>query len=605
MSSIRNKHGSLQMYKGKKWKTYSFKVTGSTYLHYFGESKASEPKDQIFLTTVSAVEVPPKAPKNGSFVFEVRHSGKSSPWILSADSEEERRDWMETIKPNSTTMLHSSQIKDIHQRNKTILNRGGPPSPQPGHQYGNGSATMGTSRSPSMYQRSSLQYSATVRNTHTGATQGRNYSEPAVQPYPHNNPQFLSLGRAGGAYVGGGESYQVTQSLPSSPSLSPPSPIPLTPPGVQPRPPETQPRPHETEPQPLQRPMSMSDRPPMPEPRQLIMAGPPAEYLDPLQLNMPAGSKRIIEDNDGGTCPVTPSGDEPTPTGNQYLLIAPPSKTRPDHKETCLLKDRSKPNTPQSPPVCVTPPTSPATIDPIFETLKSQFTASQIQALVEMLAKMNDKGGGGGEANVGYLVTKTANTLNESMLVTEDDDPDHYNERPKWAKAINEQVTDNSEPLLPDASTVNIPRTSLTNMNRIGAGHFGDVFSADYTPEGFGPEDSIKVAVKTAKKGVTEGKRKEILREVSVMTNMVHPNLVRLYGTNEEDGLPWLVLEYLPHGDLKHYLQNSPTKKSPDSLVKYMVDVAMGMHYIAERGLVHRFDFVLFKNILYLYSNRI
>ena len=115
-----------------------------------------------------------------------------------------------------------------------------------------------------------------------------------------------------------------------------------------------------------------------------------------------------------GTCPVTPSGDEPTPTGNQYLLIAPPSKTRPDHKETCLLKDRSKPNTPQS-PTCVTPPKSPSTIDPIFESLKSQFTASQIQALVEMLAKMNDKGGGESEVNVGYLVTKTANKLNESM----------------------------------------------------------------------------------------------------------------------------------------------------------------------------------------------
>ena len=25
-----------------------------------------------------------------------------------------------------------------------------------------------------------------------------------------------------------------------------------------------------------------------------------------------------------------------------------------------------------------------------------------------------------------------------------------------------------------------------------------------------------------------------------------------------------------------------------ETLVKYMVDVAMGMHYIAERGLVHR-----------------
>ena len=35
---------------------------------------------------------------------------------------------------------------------------------------------------------------------------------------------------------------------------------------------------------------------------------------------------------------------------------------------------------------------------------------------------------------------------------------------------VNEQVTDNSESLLPDTNTVNIPRTSLTNMNKIGAG---------------------------------------------------------------------------------------------------------------------------------------
>ena len=197
-------------------------------------------------------------------------------------------------------MLHSSQIKDIHQRNKTVLNRGGPPSPQQAHHHGNGSVTMAASRSPSMYQRGSLQYAASVRNTHhtSGGTQVRN-SEPAVQPYPHpHNPQFLSLGGTGGVH--GGQSYQLTQSLPSSPSLSPTSPIPLTPPEVQPGPPEMQSRPHEAEPQPLQRPVSMSDRPPMPEPRQLIMAGPPAEYLDPLQLNMPAGSKKIIEDSDGG-----------------------------------------------------------------------------------------------------------------------------------------------------------------------------------------------------------------------------------------------------------------------------------------------------------------
>ena len=36
---MRSKQGSLQLYKGKKWKNYLFRVTGSTYLHYFGDKK--------------------------------------------------------------------------------------------------------------------------------------------------------------------------------------------------------------------------------------------------------------------------------------------------------------------------------------------------------------------------------------------------------------------------------------------------------------------------------------------------------------------------------------------------------------------------------------
>ena len=48
----------------------------------------AKPKDQIFIKRITAVEIPPEAPKNGNFVFEVHHSaGGSSPWILSADSE--------------------------------------------------------------------------------------------------------------------------------------------------------------------------------------------------------------------------------------------------------------------------------------------------------------------------------------------------------------------------------------------------------------------------------------------------------------------------------------------------------------------------------------
>ena len=68
---------------------------------------------------------------------------------------------------------------------------------------------------------------------------------------------------------------------------------------------------------------------------------------------------------------------------------------------------------------------------------------------------------------------------------------------------------------------------------------------------------------------------------------------------------PWIVLEFLPHGDLKTFLTVSlivactshyislitiiQKKKQPvNKLVKYMLDVATGMHYISDKGLIHR-----------------
>ncbi len=36
-------------------------------------------------------------------------------------------------------------------------------------------------------------------------------------------------------------------------------------------------------------------------------------------------------------------------------------------------------------------------------------------------------------------------------------------------------------------------------------------------------------------------------------------------------------------------LQKNP--RPVESLVKYMIDVAMGMHYLSEKGLVHRVSF--------------
>lgn len=60
------------------------------------------------------------------------------------------------------------------------------------------------------------------------------------------------------------------------------------------------------------------------------------------------------------------------------------------------------------------------------------------------------------------------------------------------------------------------------------AGQFGEVFKAVYIPSSGG--QSITVAVKTSKTKCTEEQKASFLKEMAVMSTLMHPNLVRLYG---------------------------------------------------------------------------
>lgn len=79
------------------------------------------------------------------------------------------------------------------------------------------------------------------------------------------------------------------------------------------------------------------------------------------------------------------------------------------------------------------------------------------------------------------------------------------------------------------------------------------MYKADYKLKEGNPP--IKVAVKKLNEA-KESANKEMMKEFAVMASMVHPNIVRVYGvvmnipTN-----PKIVIEYLPHGDLKTYLK--------------------------------------------------
>jgi len=76
-------------------------------------------------------------------------------------------------------------------------------------------------------------------------------------------------------------------------------------------------------------------------------------------------------------------------------------------------------------------------------------------------------------------------------------------------------------------------------------------------------------------------------REARAVASLGHPNITQLYDYGEENGRPYMVLEYLPGGSLEEHLQ--PGRPLPDDDAHQIAaEVAAGLAHAHARGVVHR-----------------
>ena len=86
---------------------------------------------------------------------------------------------------------------------------------------------------------------------------------------------------------------------------------------------------------------------------------------------------------------------------------------------------------------------------------------------------------------------------------------------------------------------------------KLGSGEFGVVNLGLWSN---GSTDPVQVAVKTLNSQCSESDRVKFLREAAIMGQFVHNNVVQLHGVVTEEENMMIILEYMPKGDLREYL---------------------------------------------------
>jgi tRNA A-37 threonylcarbamoyl transferase component Bud32 len=116
----------------------------------------------------------------------------------------------------------------------------------------------------------------------------------------------------------------------------------------------------------------------------------------------------------------------------------------------------------------------------------------------------------------------------------------------------------------------------------IGAGGSSQVYLAQDTA--LKREVAIKVLDPEA--AADQQTRRMFVREARALASLSHPSIVSVYDVGEVDGLPYIVMEHLPGGNLKQRIErNGPL--APIQAVTYTVDIANGLAFAHSKGIIH------------------
>ncbi|GHO87917.1 serine/threonine-protein kinase [Dictyobacter formicarum] len=118
-------------------------------------------------------------------------------------------------------------------------------------------------------------------------------------------------------------------------------------------------------------------------------------------------------------------------------------------------------------------------------------------------------------------------------------------------------------------------------LRLLGQGGFADVYLGEHIHLG------SFAAIKILYTRLIDEYHERFINEARTLARLSHPHIIRLLDFGIEDGIPFLIMEYAPHGTLR---QRHPSKTQVplSTVVNYVNQIADGLQYAHEHNLIHR-----------------
>ncbi len=121
-------------------------------------------------------------------------------------------------------------------------------------------------------------------------------------------------------------------------------------------------------------------------------------------------------------------------------------------------------------------------------------------------------------------------------------------------------------------------------VDKIGRGGMANVYRA--VQSSIGREVAVKVLPPEFLRDQTFLSR--FTREVEVIASLQHPHILPVYDFGEQDGLPFIVMAYLPGGSLVDVIHQYGEKLPLDQVADYIRQIAGALDFAHRKGIIHR-----------------